>query len=68
MQAFEEIACKKMHELPLVTGILDGGAMKTFKQSERMIVKKETGSTGFGQTLNTKVNKKHFLKLLHDFM
>ena len=68
MQRFETHACKKAQSIPLVTGVLDGGAMKTFVQSERMVVKNETGQTGAGKAIDSKVNKKLFLKLLNDLV
>lgn len=36
MTTFEEYALNKMNNIPLVTGVLDGGAMHTVKQSERI--------------------------------
>ena len=36
MQNFEALACNKFQKLPIVCGVLDGGAMQTVKQSERM--------------------------------
>ena len=36
MTAFEEYALNKLNKIPLVTGVLDGGAMRTVKQSERI--------------------------------
>jgi len=64
MQPFEGHACKKLQDIPLVTGVLDGGAMNTFRQSERMITKKELGKDSPARSINSKIDKGLFIKLL----
>jgi|1_EtaG_2_1085319.scaffolds.fasta_scaffold02041_6 hypothetical protein len=49
MQDFEKLGCIKLHESGLRTGILDGGAMHTFKESERTVT---TTSRGDGLSID----------------
>jgi len=64
MQPFEGYACKELQNIPLVTGVLDFGAMNTFKQSERMITKKQIGKGKPARSISSKISKDLFIKLL----
>ena len=43
MQDFEKLGCIKLHESGLKTGVLDGGAMHTFLESERTVTSASRG-------------------------